>query len=64
MIESVGSQKLKACAFETHNTHALASLINTWLQESNATIHDVIVFPRGEQVAAIVLFEGLGEGSL
>ncbi|MBL7124564.1 MAG: hypothetical protein ISS51_00495 [Dehalococcoidales bacterium] len=60
MIEVIESQKLTAHAFETHDTHALAILINAWLQKSNAVIHDVIVFPQGEQVAAIVLYEGSG----
>jgi len=59
-METVATQKLKVKSFEAFNTHLVASLINDWLQKSNAVIFDVIVFPRGEEVAAIVLYEGLG----
>ncbi len=56
LSEGVRADILHAKAFEAHNSHAVAGLIENWLQSQQGTvIHDIIPINSAE-AAVIVIF--------
>lgn len=56
LSEGIRADLLHAKAFEAHNSHAVAGLMDEWLQSQQGTIiHDIIPI-SSEQAAIIVIF--------